>query len=641
MRLGIKAKQVAGVAIIVGLAVTAVSVIHLTTLARVHLEESRSRGELLAQTVFHRAYDVVSGQRDPHAALRADRGLRSILEASIYSRNVTYAAIVDAGGIAIVHSDPEAEGQSMPALEDLDSLLKRDRISQLRTIYAGAGRTLEFREPLMLGTRRFGSIRVGVSTLLIRRDLDQALRPALATALLALGVAIFVALVFAQLILRPIHVIRSGLSRLGSGEPDVRLDLPQRDEFGDLGLSFNAMSAQLSAERTQLAGQKASLETVVEKLEDAVAVVNPDGEILFANPAMRGLLGADAVGRRLDALLAANHAIRRLTEQALSTGRPCGPDAVSLVPLGGATGEGASDSREYLTMAHAIRGRDDRLVGAMVVARDLEYLGQVQSTINYSRKLTALGRLSSGIAHEVRNPLNAMTIHLELLKQKLARASAPTLGPGAVGLSVGETANAVYGGTATVGRTEGVGSALSGALQHVAIIGGEIRRLDEVVQGLLKFTRPEDLRLQPLQPRTLIDEMLGVLAPETDKAGVRVVVDEGRSVPDINGDASLLQQAFFNLALNACQAMPQGGTLRIAFASAPGRRVSVTFEDTGVGIQPLNLGKIFDLYFTTKEAGTGIGLSMVFRIVQMHGGDIEVQSTPGAGTTFRLLLPQA
>src|SRR6185295_18282991 len=102
-----------------------------------------------------------------------------------------------------------------------------------------------------------------------------------------------------------------------------------------------------------------------------------------------------------------------------------------------------------------------------------------------------------------------------------------------------------------------------------------------------------------------------------------------------------LRQAFLNLALNACQAMPDGGTLHISAEAARGGRVAISFTDTGVGIKPEHLQRIFNLYFTTKPKGTGIGLSMVYRTVQMHDGEIEVQSTPGAGTTFRVLLPQA
>jgi signal transduction histidine kinase len=174
----------------------------------------------------------------------------------------------------------------------------------------------------------------------------------------------------------------------------------------------------------------------------------------------------------------------------------------------------------------------------------------------------------------------------------------------------------------------------------VDVIASEIRRLDEVVQGFLKFSRPEDLKLQPVSLAALFNEVVPIVRPEAVRAGVTLVV-EHQAVPDAHGDPTMLRQAFLNLALNACHAMPNGGTLRIQCATARGRRVSISFSDTGVGIKPEHLPRIFDLYFTTKEKGSGIGLSMVYRTVQMHDGDIEVESTPGAGTTFRVLLPQA
>jgi signal transduction histidine kinase len=178
------------------------------------------------------------------------------------------------------------------------------------------------------------------------------------------------------------------------------------------------------------------------------------------------------------------------------------------------------------------------------------------------------------------------------------------------------------------------------ALSHVDVIAAEIRRLDEVVQGFIKFTRPEDLKLQSASLADLFAEVVPILQPEADRAGVQVTVScEG--APPVNGDPAMLRQAFLNLGLNACQAMPTGGTLRIMCDSVRDRRVRITFTDSGVGIKPEHLKRIFDLYFTTKEKGSGIGLSMVYRTVQMHDGEIEVESTPGLGTTFRLLLPQA
>lgn len=628
MHLGIRAKQIAGVVAIVGVAVIVLSVLHLRTLSRVSLEESRARSALLANAIFHRARDVVVAGPDPYAALREDAGLRAILESSIYSKNVTGASIVDAGGITIASSDRSLEGSPAAPARLLDALIGESALTQLRAIYARDGQTLEVLEPLLLAGERFGSIRVGVSTVLIRHDLDSALRPALVTALSALTVAIVAATFLSGLLLRPIHVISSGLSRLGRGEFGVMLDLPQRDEFGELGTFFNALSAQLSADRGQPASQQVKLESVVEHLEDAVAIFNPDGELLFANPAMKATLPPDALGRALDDLLPPAHPYRSLVEETRTSGVSRGPTAAMIAPPA-PDGQPLAEETggERLIVTHAIRDLDARLVGVMLVARNLQYLSRVQSTVNYSQKLVALGRLSAGVAHEVKNPLNAMTIHLELLKQKL-------LAGGSAGTATAEGAQAP-GGPGGVAVTSA-----GGALAHVEIIAAEIRRLDEVLQGFLKFTRPEELKLQPIAVSQLIEDVVRVIEPEASAAGVEIKIEGATSAPDINGDPAMLQQALRNLALNACQAMPGGGTLRLAAAPAPGRRVTLTVQDTGAGIKAEFLSRIFDLYFTTKPQGSGIGLSMVYRTVQLHDGEIEVESIEGRGTTFRLRLPQ-
>jgi signal transduction histidine kinase len=511
MRLGIKAKQIAAVTAIVGLAVVGLSAVHVTRLARVVLHESQARGELLANAIFHRAREVVvaGGGDDLYAALRNDPGLRAILESSIYGESVTGAAILDTQGIVRASSDPALEGRPLPSRADLGTLVDGTALEQLRTIYARDGRTLEVRQQMVLGDEPFGSIRIGVSTVLMRQELNASLRPAINVAIASLLIAVIVAALLAQLFLRPINVIRSGLTRLGKGEFGVTLDLNQNDEFGDLGTFFNTVSQQLSADRTLAAEQ-----------------------------------------------------------------------------------------------------RDPRQL---------------------ARKMVALSRLTAGLAHEVKNPLNAMMIHLELLRTKLTRVS----------VSRPEPAPVAAGGLGLAEARSPERAKAEDALQHVEIIENEIRRLDEVVQGFLKFTRPEDLKLQPLQVTDIFDEILPLIAPEAEKNHVRVEVQAPADTPWVNGDAAMLRQAFLNLAINACQAMPSGGTLRMSCAAASGNRVEVRFEDTGVGIPAEHLSKIFDLYFTTKDHGTGIGLSMVYRIVQLHDGEVEVESTQGRGTTFRVLLPRA
>ena len=586
--MSIKAKQVAGVTTLVVVIVAILSGYHLATLARLRLQETALRAQMLSSAVFQRAREVVPPPgTDLREALREDGGVRSILESSLgFGPNVTHAAIVDPEGVIIAHGFRTMDGQRLEPADDLMPLVDQGAFEQLRAIYSD--RTFEIRQPILSGDKEFGSIRIHISTALIQAELRQAAQAAGGSVVAALIIASLFAVLLAQWMLRPIHVIQSGLTRLGRGELDVALDLPG-EEFRDLGSSFEAVSAQLSAIRAKpLASASTDLESVMENLEDAVALFSPSGEVIFTNAAMKALLAEhrDHPG------------MKDLIDQTLAGRKDCGP--MAMMP---AAGEGDPETPERLLVTHAIEDSSGRFLGAMLVARNLGYLSQVHSTLNYSRKLAALGRLMAGVAHEVKNPLNAMTIHLELLKRKLGENAAVE--------------------------------------KHVNVISSEIRRLDEVILGFLKFARPDELKLQPVQLATVVSDVITTVKPEANRFNVAIKVDCAPTLPEINADPGMLRQALLNLALNACQAMPQGGTLRVACRSTSRRKVEIDIEDTGVGIPPEDLSRIFDLYFTTKEKGSGIGLSMVYRIVQLHDGDVEVQSTPGSGTRFRLIFPQA
>lgn len=613
MRLSLKTKQVAGVTLIVGLAVAISSLLQIAAIARFSLNESFVRGQLLTRTIFQQA-GRIGAVSDPRAALKLDPGVRATLEAAIaYAPNVTYAAIVDRDGIAIAHSSPQLEGQLVPEQALLDGLLTQNVFEHIRAIYSD--RTFEVRERLLStsSNEEFGSIRVGLSMLLVRDDLTRALWPAIVTTLGAIVVALVVATSFAQWLFRPIAIVQTGLARLGRGEVNVKLELPPDDVFGELGQSFETVSATLAAARSQLAGQPASLESVVDRLEDAVAVFGPNGELLFANPAMRVSLGASESDSIVNRTIPSQHPYFAVLARALNQRRTIGPESVTM-------GRVDDETLEHVVTGHALADRAGHFVGVMLVARNVAYRSQLQSTLRYSQKLASLNRLLAGVAHEVKNPLNAMTIHLELLKQKLGgveQARAQTSTPAAPGTDLG------------------------GVLRHATVIGQEIRRLDEVVQGFLKFSRPEELALRPCDLRPLIDEVFTLVAAEASAQRVTLKNECPPNLPPVQGDATLLRQAFLNLALNACQAMPQGGILTIRGRRARGSIVELEVSDSGIGIEPEHLGRIFNLYFTTREGGSGLGLSMVYRTVQLHDGSIEAESTVGRGTTFRLRLPEA
>lgn len=481
MPLSIKQKQVLGVTTIVVLVVIGLSVLQVGTLVRVLLEQGAARAEFVASSVVHQTSGAVLSHETAYQDIRSSPQVRLALETAIYSPEVLYAAIVDRTRTVIAANDPAQVGRTLPRGEDLMALVNAPGYQQVRAVYTG-GRTFEWRQPLALDDEPFGEICIGLNTIFVRRELERPVLSAGVAVSLALLIAVAVAMALAQVVLRPIHVITSGLSRLGRGEIGTRLDL-RDEEFRDLGDVFDRVSAQLQS----------------------------------------------TIGD--------------------------GPKRAQLADL--------------------------------------------------TRRVASLGRLTAGVAHEVKNPLNAMTIHLELLKQKLASPDPAS------------------------------------ASRHVEVIGNEIRRLDEVVQGFLKFVRPEDVTLAPVKTMPLITSVFDAVRVEAETGGI--ACEHACQDPDlaIEGDEPLLRQAFLNLAQNAVQAMPRGGKLRIACAAGRDGRVEIRVQDTGEGIAPEHLARIFDLYFTTKKRGSDIGLSLVFRTIQLHNGDIDVESTVGTGTTFVIKFPRA
>jgi signal transduction histidine kinase len=250
---------------------------------------------------------------------------------------------------------------------------------------------------------------------------------------------------------------------------------------------------------------------------------------------------------------------------------------------------------------------DDRAVfpqeslGALLTLHDLESVREIESDLELSRRLAAIGRLTAGVGHEVKNPINAIVVHLELLRNKL-------------------------GGTDTK------------AMRHLEVIESEIQRLDRVVQTLVDFSRPVELQLKEQDLRRVVSAVLMLASAELETRDVHVQSD----LPDhpvlAKVDTDLLKQALLNVVLNGAQAMAEGGKLQVRLAE-DGRMALLSIHDQGGGIPDDVRDKIFDLYFTTKKDGSGIGLAMTYRIVELHNGSIEVESDATHGTTFTLRFP--
>ncbi|MBI4634863.1 MAG: PAS domain-containing protein [Candidatus Rokubacteria bacterium] len=598
MRFGLKAKESVAVTLLTLLVVTTTTAIHLSQLSRIVVQEVSQQADLIAKQVYAQSSRSLSrtAARSPRDVLGRDRDLRNLLDASVgYSPHLLYALIADRDSRTIVHSERAREGTTAPERPPLQQLLSLDPISRFLRLSRG-GQIYEARLPMLLNGEPFGSIRIGVSTTLLKRELNGALTRSLSLAAVALVVAWLVAMGLANLMLRPIRALSQEVGRLRQGEFDIGGGLHREDELGELASQLQLLGQELQVDRLKILGEKTRLEQVVDQLEDGLVLLNHARRVLFLNAAAEQVLGrplADVLGTSLEDLLEVSHPLRPLLERAFAQQVPARNVTLTL-PVRGRPAE--------FLVSVFLAADGQKAMGAVVLLKDLESIRTVQSVVSHSAKLAALGRLTSGVAHEVKNPLNAMMIHLELLKEKM-----------------------------DVSPEE--------AQHSLVVIGNEVRRLDRVVQGFLKFMRPQELTLRPVDLNGLLRNIAALLEAEWQKESVGFAFQLAPELPPITGDEELLHQAFMNLVVNGCQAMRNGGTVTITTELERRNFARVTVADEGVGIPPEDLDKIFRLYYTTKPEGSGVGLSLVYRIMQMHDGVIDVVSEVGKGTRVLVGLP--
>ena len=595
MGLALRARQVIALGAVVLFVVAASAVAHLASVARIALGAAAQEGELLARQLYHQSSRVVAASAlSSPTPLQGDPGIRAMLEGMVgYSHTVVYAAIVDPSGRVLAHSNPKLEGEVLPPRESLERVKGWGMLRTVASLLREPG-VYEAQVPMRMGERPFGTVRVGVSTSLLRQELAQAALHSLVLAVVALGLVVVVGLGAGHMLLRSLRKIAQRMERLARRQSGA-VDLTRDDELGELAARVNQLGERVHADHQPWQSETTQMQGILDSLEDAVIVLNAKRQVVFCNQAAEALLGK-SVGETPEPLGAADHPLAPFVTELFD-------DEIERrnAPVKVAYPDG--QSRELAVSSYRIPD-GDRAGGGVLALRNLDPVRAVQSLVTYSQKLAALGRLTSGVAHEVKNPLNAMRIHLELLKTRLDGAR-------------------------------------PAARESLDVIAQEIHRLDRVVQGFLKFVRPQELHLGPVDVSTLLGEVGRLMAPEAARAGTRIALDVAPELPPVAGDVELLQQACTNLVTNAIQALPNGGTVTLAACRGGDGAIEVRVSDEGVGIPPEDVDRIFRLYYTTKPQGSGIGLSMVYRIVQMHDGRIDVESAVGRGTVMIVTLPVA
>lgn len=241
-------------------------------------------------------------------------------------------------------------------------------------------------------------------------------------------------------------------------------------------------------------------------------------------------------------------------------------------------------------------GRERVPAGLLIVLRDLKPVIELETALDSSNRLARLGTLISGLAHQLRSPLNGMNMRLELLRHE-----------------AGEKGS-----------------------KHIDKLRHEVTRLDEAVEALLRFMRPEQLKLSDFD----INELLKELGARVNAEKIKVEYQLEPTLPPVQADRGLIYEALSNLIANAEQAMPDGGGLTLA-SRMQASSVEVTVADRGPGIGKAQLDRIFDLYYTTKAGGSGLGLPFAMRAIELNGGKIAIDSELGQGTICKVTIPIA
>jgi signal transduction histidine kinase len=468
----------------------------------------------------------------------------------------------------------------------------------------GPPRVFDVVVPLERNGEPFVTVHVGVRTTLLRAFYAPWLEAAFTFMGFALGTTLVAAFLLSNLALRPMEKISKQLdywTALGEATGQVEEagkqdKLDKQDMAARVSSKIERIGQRMRNVEEVFSALKENLDQILGNLQDGILLFTGDGRAVLVSEVARRFLPVEngsILGLHVREIFDRSTLLGQTVREAFDAGLNLVQEEILTE-----TGRRIQASLDFIHDDETNQG-----LGALVTLHDLESAEAIESELELSRRMAAIGRLTSGVGHEVKNPINAIVVHLELLKNKLGDASAP-------------------------------------AVRHLEVIDAEIHRLDRVVQMLVDFSRPVELQLREQDLRSVIGDVLALAAEELSTHNITLVSQMPSKPLLAHCDADLLKQAALNVIQNGAQAMPEGGKLEVVLEEDR-KFAALRISDQGPGIPAEIQEKIFDLYFTTKSGGSGIGLSMTYRILQLHHGSVEVQSKPGRGAEFLLRIPLA
>jgi signal transduction histidine kinase len=594
---------------LVFLVTTVLSLVYVSQLLQAEVKQSYENNVLVAEEIRHALQQALeAGLKDQKvnpndsvrlralaaAAVRDDEGLKALLDSvNRYSFTLNDISISDNRNRTLLTTGPGGEDQLLPNRPNYQRLRDANAWEQLKTVF-GPPKVYDVIKPLERNGELFMMVHVGVRTTLLQEQYKPELKEALTLTGLALATALLVAFLLGNLALRPMEELSMQLDYWTPIAEQQPTEESETDTVIRVSNKIERIGQRMRNVEEVFSALKENLDQVLGNLQDGILLFTGDGRAVLVSNAVHRFLQVDRneiLGQHARDIFDRNTLLGRTVREAWDAG-------VTLVQEEIVT-ELGNRIEISLDFIHDDRSREG--LGALLTLHDQESVEVIESQLELSRRMAAIGRLTSGVGHEVKNPINAIVVHLELLKTKLGNTSTSASG-------------------------------------HLEVIDSEIHRLDRVVQTLVDFSRPVEVKLIEHDLRQIVSDVVTLAAAELSTRQV-TLTSRLPSYPLIaKVDVDLLKQAVLNVVQNGAQAMPEGGRLKVMLVD-DGKFAVIEVQDEGVGISEELREKIFDLYFTTKKGGSGIGLAMTYRILQLHHGSIDVQSEMGLGSVFQLRIP--